>query len=343
MKTASPSAVRAIASSSSSRDADLTRYPVAPALTASRTSTCSPLADRTSTRAGCLLAARARVTSTPETSGICRSRTTTSGRAAAARRIASWPPAAVGDDVVARVGEVPGHGLAPDRVIVDHHDPGHRRALSTAARGTDSSISVPSPGVESDASGASELVHPTDDRPLDPQPSAATRLGQPVRCHPGSVVADQHAHPRAVVVDQQPRPGARAGVALHVEQRLADRGVQRARDGAGQEHRLAGSRHYSAALLVRREERQQVDLTIRGHRMQILQSRRASGGPPPARRPGRPTALRGRRSRCPDGGSGPAPAGLHRGYRGTGARVRGWRRPGRGPRRWPTRRGEPGG
>src|SRR6266545_2948201 len=52
VNTASPSAVRRTASRNSVRTADLSRYPVAPAFTASSTSCCSPLADSTSTRTG---------------------------------------------------------------------------------------------------------------------------------------------------------------------------------------------------------------------------------------------------------------------------------------------------
>ena len=79
MNTASPCAVRATASSSSAREADFTRYPVAPAFTASRTSACSPLADSTSTRTRGSAATIWRVASTPSTPGIWRSVSTTWG------------------------------------------------------------------------------------------------------------------------------------------------------------------------------------------------------------------------------------------------------------------------
>ncbi len=95
VNTPSPRPVRSTAASSSSRDADFSRYPVAPAFTVSSTSACSPLADSTRTRTFGYPATTRRVVSTPSRCGICRSRTTTSGRAAGIRRSASSPSAAV--------------------------------------------------------------------------------------------------------------------------------------------------------------------------------------------------------------------------------------------------------
>src|SRR5699024_3591937 len=79
----------------SSRAADLTSHPVAPALTAARTSSPAPLADSMSTWGGSSSASRAAVRSTPVVSGRFRSTTATVGRAAGAIRNTLAPSPAV--------------------------------------------------------------------------------------------------------------------------------------------------------------------------------------------------------------------------------------------------------
>ena len=74
------------------------------------------------------------ITSTPEMSGSCRSSTTTSGRAARGDPDRLPPLAAGRDHVVAGLGQVAGHALAPHRVVVDHHHAdGHAAAFMSTA------------------------------------------------------------------------------------------------------------------------------------------------------------------------------------------------------------------
>ena len=91
VNTASPAAVRRTPSISSSLDADFTRYPFAPAFMARSTSSRSPEAEMTSTGRSGKSRRRISMQVAPSGSGILRSITTMSGRAARARVTHSVP------------------------------------------------------------------------------------------------------------------------------------------------------------------------------------------------------------------------------------------------------------
>ncbi len=151
---------------------------MAPALTACSTSSCSPDADRISTRTVGSSRTSSAVTSTPLGAGICRSSTTTCGRVAFARFSASRPGRRGGDDLEPGLGEVPGHAVAPHRVVVDdHHLQRHLRVSSHRHRSSqrDPWVTAPPPAAQRQRQWCSEGYG-----------GSAGRRYRPRRCTSGS-------------------------------------------------------------------------------------------------------------------------------------------------------------
>ena len=257
VNTASPAAVRRTASRNSARAADFSRYPAAPALTASSTSCCSPLADRMSTRAAGRAAGRPRVTSTPEASGSRRSSTTTSGRAAPTTRSACAPSLAVAttsypasvrsratasrhigwsSTIMTRTRGSARRQPRPHPRLI----PGPRGWARPHRRGRRSSTSVPGARARTDVRRAAQVADPAADGLADPEPPVRRRLGQPPRRDARAVVPDRHrdlspARPRPAPTPSRPgRPQCRR--TLSSAARTAERGLPRRR--AAQPDRL---------------------------------------------------------------------------------------------------------
>src|SRR5689334_21300076 len=163
---------------------------------------------------------RPRITSTPDRSGSCRSRTTTSGRIAAATRTACAPSltaAPTSYPASVRSRATPSRHIGWSSTTITRTVTFVTITSSRAGGPGYPQLDLgPLAGRRNDRHVAAEVRHAPPDRLGDAEPPGRRRLVEAPGLDPRPVVADRHGHRLRVVLHEDPGAGVRAAVVTDV-------------------------------------------------------------------------------------------------------------------------------